>query len=49
MKHVSPATTIFLNNTILLLSSVSMLTLPLSYKWACRNFNNKHNLGLRVG
>ena len=26
-------------------SSVYMRTQPLSYKWACPNFNNKPNLG----
>ena len=46
MKHVSPASTIFFYMTPdLLLSSVSMSTQPLSYKWACPNFNNKQNFG----
>ena len=53
MKHVSPASTIFFKMTPdLLLSSVPMRTQPLSYKWACPNFNNKQNFGswsLKVG
>ena len=30
---------------LLLLSVLYMRTQPLSYKWACPNFNNKQNFG----
>ena len=49
MKHVSPATTIVLNNTGF--TFVTIFTNP-SFIWASPNFNNKHNLAswiLRVG
>ena len=47
MKHVSPPASTILSkwHQIYFCYQLLMRTEPLSYKWACPNFNNKQNFG----